>query len=98
VGGDVIKLKHTVFAAIATGVLSADAFHTGPAAADAEDRIIYQKSTGNLYYDNDGTGAHAKVLFATIEKDATPRTRFSSRDGSSYQRTQQTRRRRDRGC
>ena len=39
----------------------------GTAAADAGDRIIYDAATGNLYYDSDGTGAVAQVLFATLD-------------------------------
>ena len=45
-----------------------DLFWTGSNAADAEDRIIYKKSTGALYYDADGTGAKAAVQIATLKK------------------------------
>ena len=48
--------------------LSSDAFHVGKAAADAEDRIVYDKATGALFYDRDGTGAAAAVQFATLKK------------------------------
>jgi Ca2+-binding RTX toxin-like protein len=69
-GHDIIKLKHTVFTKIAIGALAADAFHTGANAADKEDRIIYHQASDSLYYDADGTGPQAKMLFATIENDA----------------------------
>ena len=38
----------------------------GAAAADATDRIIYNSGTGNLFFDQDGTGAAAQVLFADL--------------------------------
>ncbi len=41
-------------------------FWTGPAAHDADDRIIYDSQTGALYYDSDGTGTAAAVQFARI--------------------------------
>ncbi len=37
-----------------------------PAAHDAEDRIIYDAVTGNIYYDGGGNGAGAQVLFAQV--------------------------------
>ena len=65
---DTILLDDAVFASLATGVLSVDAFiaTTTGNAADASDRIIYESHTGRLFFDRDGTGAAAKVQFATI--------------------------------
>lgn len=38
----------------------------GNAAGDANDRLIYDDTTGKLFFDADGTGAEAKVLIATF--------------------------------
>ncbi|MEP7302233.1 MAG: hypothetical protein ABI699_11945, partial [Caldimonas sp.] len=48
------------------GALAASAFVLGSVAADASDRIVYDQATGNLYYDADGNGAGAQILFATL--------------------------------
>ena len=64
---DVIQLENAIFTGLTTtGTLAASAFVTGTAAADANDRIIYNASTGDLFYDADGTGATAAVKFATL--------------------------------
>ena len=72
---DTIRLDDAVFTTIGPiGTLDSDAFHDGAVAADAEDRILYDGATGSLYYDSDGTGAAAPVLFAIVE----PGTALSS--------------------
>ena len=48
------------------GPLAASAFTTGATASDASDRIIYDKATGSLYFDADGTGSIAQVKFAIL--------------------------------
>ncbi|WP_428673516.1 lectin-like protein [Reyranella sp.] len=64
---DTIRLDQSIFTAITTlGTLSAAAFFAGPAAHDADDRIVYNAVTGNLFYDSDGTGAAAAVQFAQL--------------------------------
>lgn len=66
---DTILLKQAVFSGIAaTGALSGSAFRTGRSAADASDRIIYDPATGNVFYDADGKGGAAQVLFATVSE------------------------------
>ena len=60
-------LDDAVFSTLSAGALSATAFTTGTAAGDADDRIIYDAGTGSLYYDSDGTGAAAAVLFAVLD-------------------------------
>ena len=67
VADDTIYLDRSVFTGFAAdGAIDADAFHLGTAAADAEDRILYDSATGKVYYDSDGDGAAAAVLFAQV--------------------------------
>jgi Ca2+-binding RTX toxin-like protein len=63
---DTIVLDRTIFAGIATGNLAAAGFFAGAAAHDASDRIIYNSANGNIYYDADGNGGGAQVLFAHV--------------------------------
>ena len=65
---DIIALDNAVFTRLGgSGSLSSGNFRAGTAAADANDYIIYNKTAGTLYYDADGSGAGAKVLFAAVE-------------------------------
>lgn len=69
VRSDTIVLDQDVFrAAGAVGALAEDAFHVGRTARDADDRIVYDKTTGKLWYDADGSGSAAAVQFALIDK------------------------------
>jgi serralysin len=65
---DTIWLDRAVFAGLSAGALSADAFvaNATGSAADGQDRILYETGTGRLYFDADGTGSAARVLFATL--------------------------------
>lgn len=64
---DRLSLDDAIFTAAGpVGALNAAAFRSGTAAADASDRIVYNAATGQLYYDADGNGAGAAVLFATL--------------------------------
>lgn len=68
VGEDLIRLENAIFNKIGgVGPLLANAFHAGSSAHDIDDRVIYDISTGTLYYDSDGTGAVAHVKFAILE-------------------------------
>ncbi|WP_161721485.1 cadherin domain-containing protein [Microvirga arsenatis] len=48
--------------------LASDAFVSAARAQDREDRIVYDKKSGKLYYDQDGTGSKAQVHIATLSK------------------------------
>jgi Ca2+-binding RTX toxin-like protein len=70
VADDTIRLQDAVFSALPTGLLAADAFWSASAASgahDTSDRVIYNTTTGALYYDADGSGTAATaVQFATL--------------------------------
>lgn len=68
VGIDKIALDDAVFTTLSAGVLPDSAFHVGREAADADDRILYEASTGNLFYDPDGTGPLASQYFASMHE------------------------------
>ena len=67
---DQLQLHHLVFTqAGSVGTLSDNAFVSGAGLTtgqDADDRIIYNTTTGNLYYDADGSGAGSSILFAQL--------------------------------
>ena len=66
-GSDIVDLNHAIFAAAgATGTLGASAFATGTSASTAAQRIIYNATSGALYYDPDGSGSAAQVQFAKL--------------------------------
>jgi Ca2+-binding RTX toxin-like protein len=70
VADDTIHLAKSVFTKIAKkGVLAKSAFHAGTKAHDASDRIVYNKKTGALLYDKDGTGAAEAIQFATLDRN-----------------------------
>ena len=52
------------------GKLAKDAFVAAKKAMDAEDRIVYDKTTGNLFYDADGTGKIAAIKLALLTNKA----------------------------
>jgi len=70
---DTIALDNAAMAALGADgdFVSGDArFRAAPGAtggADANDRVIYNTSTGQLYYDADGSGAGAGQLIATVQ-------------------------------
>ncbi|MES2444127.1 MAG: putative Ig domain-containing protein [Pseudomonadota bacterium] len=67
VAADTIHLDRAIFTGIgASGELGSGAFASGVAAQDADDRIVYDSATGNIYYDADGSGAAAAVLIAQV--------------------------------
>lgn len=72
---DSIWLDNAVFTNLGRGSdkgvkLASDMFVTSTTAQDAQDRIVYDRDTGSLYYDRDGTGSAAQVKFATLSNKA----------------------------
>jgi Ca2+-binding RTX toxin-like protein len=69
---DMISLSRSVFKKAGSfGGLKEAAFYAGKKAHDKDDRIIYDKKTGSLYYDADGTGKTAQIKFATVYNKTT---------------------------
>ncbi|MCT7662921.1 calcium-binding protein [Shinella kummerowiae] len=66
---DTVRLENAVFKSLLiTGELSSGDFRSNDTglAEDANDHIIFEKDTGELYYDADGTGAASGILFARV--------------------------------
>lgn len=65
---DIVSLENFVFKGLNAGALTATSFasNTTGYATDSLDRIIYESDTGRLYYDSDGNGASARILFSVI--------------------------------
>ena len=63
---DKIALVGAAFNELAPGALAPTAFYLGTAAHTADDRIIYDAATGKLWFDDDGTGDDAAIVFATL--------------------------------
>lgn len=71
---DTIQIENYYFTGItATGTLASAAFrsNTTGLAEDSDDRIIYDKSTGKLFYDVDGLNGTAAVQFAVLNTKPT---------------------------
>jgi uncharacterized delta-60 repeat protein len=67
VADDTIHLENAIFTALTTtGTLGLGSFRRGAAAVDADDYLIYDDTTGALYYDADGNGVAAAVQFAAF--------------------------------
>ncbi|WP_442581242.1 hypothetical protein ACSBOB_04365 [Mesorhizobium sp. ASY16-5R] len=67
--GDTMALRFTIFPLLFTeGVLEESAFRVNSTglAEDADDRLIYYSTTGELFYDSDGAGSAATVKLAVL--------------------------------
>ena len=73
-GTDEFFLVHGIFTMLTgPGTLKGKEFHVGKHAGDANDYIIYNKHTGALYYDSDGSGVDsAQVQFAQVREGPPP--------------------------
>ena len=70
---DTIQIDATTMPALgASGRLSDndERFHAGATAAEADDRVIWNGSTGQLWYDADGSGAGLAQEIATLQSGA----------------------------
>jgi len=68
VAADTIALFKDVFTGAGKSYtfLNSAAFWTGTKAHDSSDRVVYNKTTGAIYYDADGTGSKAAVQIAKV--------------------------------
>ena len=81
-GLDKIQLSRSVFSALGTSstALTQGQFWSGAGVVkghDADDRVLYNTSTGALYYDADGSGSVAAVQIALIGTTTHPVVLFS---------------------
>ncbi len=68
---DTISLGNEIFTKLTkAGKLSSSFFRLGEKAVDSNDYIIYDRKTGFVSYDADGSGSKAAIHFATIENKA----------------------------
>ncbi len=70
---DRFDIDNAVFLGLPAGKLAAGAFHAGTVnvATQADDRIVYNTATGDLFFDRDGSGtAYSAVHFATLDNKA----------------------------
>jgi len=88
-GQDKIRLDGSVMTALgASGdFTSSDArFTAGPgfsSGQDADDRVIFDTSSGNLWYDADGSGGGAALLIATVSGSAVIATDIAVDNGTA---------------
>lgn len=71
---DTISLDNAIFTKLfGTSTLAASQFYASSSgtAHDASDRIVYDTDNGRLYYDADGKGGKAGVLFAILDTHPT---------------------------
>ena len=68
VAADTILVSATGFGGGLTpgAAIKASQFKIGAAAGDADDRFIYNRNTGALFFDVDGTGSTGQVQIATL--------------------------------
>jgi Ca2+-binding RTX toxin-like protein len=67
IADDTIQMDNAIYALLgAPGVLAANLFKNLIAAQDADDRILYDQTNGNLYYDSNGLAGGGVTLFADV--------------------------------
>jgi Ca2+-binding RTX toxin-like protein len=80
-GADKIQLSKSIFANLgATGNLTENSFWSAAGAVkgnDANDRVVYNTTTGALYYDADGSGSGAYVQIALLGTSSHPAMAFT---------------------
>ena len=69
VSDDTIRISRKLVGGLPAGVLAANRFkNTARGRVDRDDRIIYESSTGRLFFDANGSASGGRVLIATLRK------------------------------
>jgi Ca2+-binding RTX toxin-like protein len=71
---DTFHLENAIFTKLGGGAahaLNPAFFRTGPAALDGNDYLVYNKATGILFYDSNGSGAGGAVQLAVLTSKPT---------------------------
>ena len=66
VNRDQLVLDHLIFDQLGIGHIGPSSLCLGSTAQTADQHLIYNRSTGALYYDADGSGDAAQIAFATL--------------------------------
>lgn len=69
--GDSLRIARAATDITAAGALDAALFTTGTAASTADQRFVFDATSGALYYDADGAGAGSAFHFATLATGTT---------------------------
>ena len=65
---DFLKLDDAIFSQLNVGTLTASQFkNIATGTADSDDRILYDRDTGYMFYDANGSAAGQRYMFAIIE-------------------------------
>jgi Ca2+-binding RTX toxin-like protein len=65
---DRIGIQNRVFAGMGEeGAMDASQFRLGTKALDGSDRIVYDRASGDMFYDADGSGGAQAILFAQFD-------------------------------
>lgn len=70
-GEDRIELDNALFKALSDGGLTGAQFGLGTVATTAAQRLVYDSTSGNLWYDADGSGKAKAVLIGVLDNHAT---------------------------
>ena len=66
--GELLRLDSAAFKHIGShGTLKSKYFYAHAHAHDSNDRILYQQSTGKVYYDSNGDASGGRTLFAILD-------------------------------
>jgi Ca2+-binding RTX toxin-like protein len=65
-GTDLVALDHHVFRVFDRHESVGTAFYVGPQALNKQDHLIYDPTSGKLYYDDDGSGGDKQQLIAVF--------------------------------